>query len=440
MGAGGIQNALDIDSTAEAGSYLDQGRYGYFSLLIQQLNRKQQVSYRLTDLHQVLPLVDPTKDTWISQAEFLLPNRRVVNLARIGLLFVDVDTYRMPWAKGRTPDQQVDSFLYFCEQAGVPQPSLVIWSGRGLHAKWLLDGTLPRQALPRWNACQRFLVDLLHETGADPRAKDASRVLRLVDTVNSRSQQVARVLHITSGTDDKPKRYDFEWLCEMLLPMARWDLEKAGKKRKNRLSLVSDLAGKGQRSFSGRRLAWDRLEDIRTLQKLRMLKGGKEKDGKVKAGERMSLLFWQMNFLLLSGATHSGGLWHEAAELARQMDPNWGYRSSELSTLYRKARAFEAGEKVEFNGRRYPPLYTPKNDTLISLLSIGDDEQKQLKTIISRSESRTRDRLRKEKKRRAAGVVDRATWEASALSQTKPWEALGMSRRTWYRKGKPAVN
>ncbi|WP_354020361.1 hypothetical protein [Endozoicomonas lisbonensis] len=230
MGAGGIQNALDIDSTAEAGSYLDQGRYGYFSLLIQQLNRKQQVSYRLTDLHQVLPLVDPTKDTWISQAEFLLPNRRVVNLARIGLLFVDVDTYRMPWAKGRTPDQQVDSFLYFCEQAGVPQPSLVIWSGRGLHAKWLLDGTLPRQALPRWNACQRFLVDLLHETGADPRAKDASRVLRLVDTVNSRSQQVARVLHITSGTDDKPKRYDFEWLCEMLLPMARWGSGKGGKK------------------------------------------------------------------------------------------------------------------------------------------------------------------------------------------------------------------
>ena len=135
MGAGSKQNTLAIDSTTEIGSYLDQGQYGYFSLLIQQPKRKQQVSYRLTDLHQVLPLVDPNKDTWISQAEFLLPNRRVVNLTRIGLLFVDVDTYRMPWAQGRKQEQQVDSFLYFCEQAGVPAPSLIIWSGRGLHAK-----------------------------------------------------------------------------------------------------------------------------------------------------------------------------------------------------------------------------------------------------------------------------------------------------------------
>ena len=255
-----------------------------------------------------------------------------------------------------------------------------------------------------------------------------------MDTVNSRSQQVAKVLHITSGADAEPKRYNFEWLCEMLLPMARWDLEKAGRKRQHRLALVSDLAGNGQRVFSGRRLAWDRLEDIRTLQKLRM-----QEAGKVRPGERMSLLFWQMNFLLLSGATHSAGLWHEAAELARQMDPNWGYQSSELSTLYRKARAFEAGEKTEFNGRRYPPLYTPKNDTLINLLSIADHEQQQLKTIISSSETKARDRLRKEKKRRAAGVLDRATWEARALTRTRPWERLGISRRTWYRQGKPTV-
>ncbi|QNM63835.1 hypothetical protein XHV734_p0071 (plasmid) [Xanthomonas hortorum pv. vitians] len=28
------------------------------------------------------------------------PNRRVVNLLRIGLLFADIDTYRQPWAAG----------------------------------------------------------------------------------------------------------------------------------------------------------------------------------------------------------------------------------------------------------------------------------------------------------------------------------------------------
>jgi hypothetical protein len=43
-------------------------------------------------------------------------------------------------------------------------------------------------------------------------------------------------------------------------------------------------------------------------------------------------------------------------------------------------------------------------------------------------------RMRKERSRRANGAVSRAEYEAKSLSRTKPWEALGMSRRTWYRR------
>ncbi len=32
----------------------------------------------------------------------------------------------------------------------------------------------------------------------------------------------------------------------------------------------------------------------------------------------------------------------------------------------------------------------------------------------------------------------RAEYLAQSLMRAKPWEALGMSRATWYRKGKPA--
>src|SRR5262249_55320954 len=41
-----------------------------------------------------------------------------------------------------------------------------------------------------------------------------------------------------------------------------------------------------------------------------------------------------------------------------------------------------------------------------------------------------RDRLAKERKRRASGVRPRAEYEASSLSATQPWKELGMSRRT----------
>jgi uncharacterized protein YgiM (DUF1202 family) len=70
---------------------------------------------------------------------------------------------------------------------------------------------------------------------------------------------------------------------------------------------------------------------------------------------------------------------------------------SVLSTLYRKAQAYEAGEKVEFESRRYPPLYTPRNSTLINLFSITEDELKHLRTIVTEAEAAERDRKRHRK-------------------------------------------
>jgi len=150
---------------------------------------KKQDSYRLSQMPVVLSMLDHSRDTWLSQAEFIKPNRRVVNLARIGLLFADLDTYREPWAQGRSPEQLAAAVMFRCYDEGVPPPSILVFSGRGVQAKWLLDGTLPRQALPRWNACQRYLIDRLAGLGADPAAKDASRVLRLVNTVEQQERR-----------------------------------------------------------------------------------------------------------------------------------------------------------------------------------------------------------------------------------------------------------
>jgi len=419
-----------FEANDEANTYHSPTRPGFFSLLTATAGgEKRQESYRLTDMPVVLRAVDPTRDTWLSQAEFTKPNRRVVNLARIGLLFADLDTYRMPWAEGRPPEALAESVLYWCEQEGVPRPSLLVFSGRGVQAKWLLEGTLPRQALPRWNACQCHLIDRLAGLGADPAAKDASRVLRLVDTVNSKSGEVCRVLHVEPGENGQPRRYSFEYLAEVLLPVARWDIERQRKERAQ-LKIIPGGKTGHLRAFSGRQLAWHRLEDLRTLAAMR---------GGVREGERMQHLFWQLNFLLLSGATHSRQMHHEAAALAREIDSGWSYRSPELMTLYAKAKAYEAGERITFNGLEYAPLYTPKNDTLISAFRITDDEQRKLRTIISTDAARERHRERDTVRRRAAGAVAREAYQGASLSASKPWESIGMSRASWYRAGKPTA-
>lgn len=430
-----MQGSISQLSLFEAEQYHDTTRHGFFSLLIGSPAGKKQDSYRLSQMPQVLSMLDPRRDSWLSQAEFIRPNRRVVNLARIGLLFSDLDTYRVPDLAGRSPEQLAASVLYHCAAEGVPTPSLLVFSGRGIQAKWFLDRPLPRAALPRWNACQRHLVQRLAGIGADPAAKDASRVLRLVDTVNSKSGQICRVVHVENGDDGQPVRYSFEYLAEALLPVARWDIEAARQARAARqagkLALVEgtgrDLSGLNR--FSGRQLAWDRLEDLRRLVELR---------GAVQEGERMVHLFWRLNFLLLSGATNSSQMYHEGAALARELDAGWGYRSSELMTLYSKAKAYEAGEKIEFAGRSYPALYTPRNDTLINLFRITDDEQRSMRTLISRDMAKERHCARDTARRRAAGAVDRETYETNSLSRQQPWLALGMSRASWYRAGKPS--
>lgn len=401
----------------EAAAYHDPRRPGFFSLLVDVDGQKRQSSHLLANMPTVLELIDPRRDTWMTQAEFIRPNRRVVNLARVGLLFADLDTYRQSWAQGRTPEQLASAVLYHCAQEGIPAPSLLVFSGRGIQAKWLLEGTLPRAALPRWNACQRYLIDRLLPLGADPQAKDASRVLRTVHTTNSKSGEICRVVHVETAEDGKPVRYDFEYLAELLLPVARWEIEQQRRDRieRRQLRLIRGDKNDNLRGFSGRQLAWDRLEDLRTLA---MLRGG------VHEGERMLHLFWRLNFLLLSGATNSFEMYREAGALATELDPSWNTRSKELMTLYGKAKAYEAGETVELGGKKYPPLYTPKNDTLINLFRISDEEQRRLRTIISTDLAKERHRKRDEARRRAAGAVDRETYLETANAKQAQAQAL----------------
>lgn len=423
-----------FDAKTEAELYHSTERPGFFSIL-QSKDRKRQRSYKLAEMPRVIQLLDKNVDTWISQAEFTRPNRRVVNLWRIGMLFVDIDTYNIENLHNKSVDERVRVLLDFCDINYIPRPSLINFSGQGLQAKWFLDQPLPRAALPRWNRAQFELVNKLTELGADPKAKDASRVLRLVETVNTKSNEKCAVVYVTEK-NGLPIEYDFDYLCECLLPFSREQLAQMKSerhqeylKRKSEREKFKIIAGGAKpghlRGFSGRTLAWHRLEDLRTLAQLR---------GGVAQGSRMLHLFWQFNFLLLSGATNSNQMYYEAAALAHNFDPTWKYDKGTLSSLYQRAIRFERGEKTEFDGKQYPALYTPKNDTLINQFEITDAEQRQLRTIITPALARERHADRDTVRRRAAGAIEREIYESNSLSQLKPWEKEGISRRTWYRR------
>lgn len=74
---------------------------------------------------------------------------------------------------------------------------------------------------------------------------------------------------------------------------------------------------------------------------------------------------------------------------------------------------------------------TKEDRRMLGVTTIGAiDENKAART----KRRRALDRQRKENARRAKGIKPRTAYEGQSISATKPWEAEGISRRTWYRR------
>jgi hypothetical protein len=67
----------------------------------------------------------------------------------------------------------------------------------------------------------------------------------------------------------------------------------------------------------------------------------------------------------------------------------------------------------------------------LGITTIGAVDVDKAERIARRKESA---RQRMDRHRRATGVQRRADYEAKSLNRTRPWEAMGISRRTWYRR------
>ncbi|HDH91583.1 MAG TPA: hypothetical protein ENF38_01390 [Candidatus Aenigmarchaeota archaeon] len=83
---------------------------------------------------------------------------------------------------------------------GVPEPTLIINSGKGKHLYWLLEK--PIRLEPDWkiSSIEAILEGIAQKVGADTNPKDISRVLRLPGSFNPKyDPQIPVTLHSYSG-------------------------------------------------------------------------------------------------------------------------------------------------------------------------------------------------------------------------------------------------
>jgi hypothetical protein len=115
-------------------------------------------------------------------------------------------------------------------------------------------------------------------------------------------------------------------------------------------------------------------------------------------------------------------------ECARRIGRN-GFTAAEAATVTEEAsemcRQLSADKLARFLGVTYA-VRQRLGLTTIGSINVGTQARKELRE--------RRNRITKERKRRALGMKPRTQYEANSLSQTRPWERLGMSRRQWYRK------
>lgn len=390
------------------------GADGWISLCRKQGAKWRQYHYRIEEVAYTLS--DWLgEDVYFSQNTFYRPSRKIEHIRQLRALYVDVDNYLLNldpmWAIG-----SMESNL-FGEK--LPEPNLIIHSGRGLALVWLLE-PVPSQALPLWQAVENHFVRQLDKFGGDAKASDAARVLRLAGTVNSKNGEEVQV----------QVRHDYRYT---LRELEREYLPEFTPKR-GKTPVARNTHYRLYKTYT---LHYARMMDLLKLCEMR---------GWQMTGYRESTLFlyryWSCCFLKdLSESLEATLETNESftRPLSRQ----------EVITATRSAeKAFYAKSNPEANriaqAKGYPGAgYNVSNAKLIDWLDITEEEQSKLDTIIGKAEKYRRSNSRRSDARRTAGKQTRDEYLSDAkkrrseavklksegMTQKAIAEVLGVSKR-----------
>ena len=358
-----------------------KGADGYITLAKKVNGRFIQRSYRPEQLAEHLTEY-MGEDVYFSQNTFYKPQRRIENIRQLRNLYVDLDCYNL----GLTPEWVVGKLELEYFRQTIPEPNLIIYSGRGIVLVWLLEYA-PYKALPLWTAIQSYLLDQLKDVGGDSKALDAARVFRLAGSTNSKNGE--RV-HVEYRHDFRYNLRDiqFDYLPE-LTPKPKNEPKKAGRKKK-----IVYL-------FNIRSLNFARIKDITKLVELR--------DYDIDGYREVILFLYRYWMCCFCNDTE------EAYRQTKELNDTFLHPipERELKQATKSAeKAYYARSNKEANEaekkRGYPGAgYNISNAKLIKWLDITPDEMIHMSTIINPAEKRRRELIRKAEQRREAGMRTR---------------------------------
>ena len=335
-------------------NYLDKvhgDSKGWITRSIIDKNGYSQYHYKYLQLKD---LDNTGKNTYISLNTFYKPCRRIETVKELNALYIDLDCYNTEFTKAQIIMNLEDNYF----NQSIPIPNFIIDSGRGMYLIWLIN-KVPYKALPLWKAVEEYLYNQLKEFGADRKALDCTRVLRVPGSNNSKSNTIVTVL------DQYDYVYDLREIQREFLPTLKPQEKKKG--RPNKINFI----------FRERSLYYARIQDITKLCELRNynLKGHRE------------VILFLYRYWLCSFTDDI----EKALEDTLELNSMFTYPLSEREVI-KATKSAEKCYKDQIKEYKY------KNETLIELLEITEEEQQQMLTIISKDEYKRRDREYQKKK------------------------------------------
>lgn len=162
-----------------------------------------------------------THDLYIAQHSYERYERSTSALLWLNLAQIDLDIYNGKWC-GIDKDTVCKAVLKRLDEWGIPHPTYIIDSGRGLQIKWIWDEPLSPRALPRWTVAHRYLCEeILSEFDADIQAILPTQIMRAVGSTNLKNGAPVHFRWINGGNLLNLVPVSFNAWANAILPFGR---------------------------------------------------------------------------------------------------------------------------------------------------------------------------------------------------------------------------
>lgn len=284
-----------------------------------------------------------------------------------------------------------------------PRPTRAVRTGRGVQIYWDIEPS-SYGALSSWQEFEDYLYSQFKYLGADRQATDCSRLMRLWNTINSKSNSKCELMIL-----EKENIYSLYDLREEYLNWSNRHKKNYVKKE------IDNNKNNTINLFNSYTLHLSRAEDITKLVKLRKGNVTGYRNFIIHCYAYWKGIYTRDNEVLKDKVYKLNESFTEPLN-NREIDKVLRCIPKAISKFLDYEQGLRSGQvKRVSKGMRDRGGYWYKNATLIERLNITEEEQKHLKTIIGVKEKYKRNNKRRNKARRNENGLTKKQQELQEL-------------------------